>query len=142
MRFDPEAGSIVLRSPWRHITFVPVDPATATELSTDMRGRLAKVADPAAAKLIVDMEPGFPLWDEVAAGAWLDPAIVTASEPLFVNANTQFGAGYGDLLSWDAGNQPGLGEQRADVVRAIDPARLEALMMRVIAGRTRPKPRR
>ncbi|MBE2992244.1 nucleoside hydrolase [Sphingomonas sp. CFBP 13603] len=134
IRFDPEAASIVLRSPWKRVTLVPVDPATATQLSVALRDRLAKVADPAVARFITAMEPGFPLWDEVAAAVWLDPTIVTARETLFVDANTQFGAGYGDLLSWDEGYQPGLGEQRATVVRSVDPARLEALMTRLIAN--------
>lgn len=137
IRFDPEAASIVLHSPWKQVTLVPVDPATATQLSSDLRARLAKVADPVIARFIMAMEPGFPLWDELAAGVWLDPTIVTAREKLFVDANTQFGAGYGDLLSWDKGYQPGLGEQYVDVVRAVDPARLEALMTRLIARRAR-----
>jgi purine nucleosidase len=137
IRFDPEAASIVLHSPWKQVTLVPVDPATATQLSSDLRARLAKVADPAVARFIMAMEPGFPLWDELAAGVWLDPTIVTARDKLFVDANTQFGAGYGDLLSWDKGYQPGLGEQYVDVVRAVDPARLEALMTRLIARRAR-----
>ena len=32
-RFDPEAASIVSRSPWRKLTIVPIDPSTATQLS-------------------------------------------------------------------------------------------------------------
>jgi inosine-uridine nucleoside N-ribohydrolase len=132
IRFDPEAASIVFHSPWKKLTLVPVDPAAATQLSIDLRARLAHVARPAVAKFIADMEPGFPLWDELAAGIWLDPTIVTGKETLFVDANTQFGAGYGDLLSWDEGYQPKLGEQRAEVVRTVDPARLEALMIRLI----------
>jgi purine nucleosidase len=133
IRFDPEAASIVFHSPWKKLTLVPVDPATATQLSVDLRARLAHVASPAVAKFIENMEPGFPLWDELAAGVWLDPTIVTGKETLFVDANTQFGAGYGDLLSWDEAYQPKLGEQQAEVVRTVDPARLEALMIRLIS---------
>jgi purine nucleosidase len=134
IRFDPEAASIVFHSQWKKLTLVPVDPAAATQLSIDLRARLAHVAKPAVAKFIGDMEPGFPLWDELAAGVWLDPTIVTGKETLFVDANSQFGAGYGDLLSWDEGYQPKLGEQRAEVVRTVDPARLEALMIRLIGN--------
>jgi purine nucleosidase len=133
IRFDPEAASIVFHSQWKKLTLVPVDPATATQLSVDLRARLTHVASPAVAKFIGDMEPGFPLWDELAAAVWLDPTIVTGKETLFVDANTQFGAGYGDLLSWDEAYQPKLGEQRAEVVRTVDPARLEALMIRLIS---------
>jgi inosine-uridine nucleoside N-ribohydrolase len=139
MRFDPEAASIVSRSPWRRITVVPVDPSTATQLGRGLLDRLAKAADPDVATFIAAMEPGFPLWDEIAAGVWIDPGIVTDRETVFVDYNTQFGPSYGDMLSWRAGYQPGVGEQSAEVVRAIDPAKLEALMVRVIAAGARRK---
>ena len=132
-RFDPEAASIVSRSPWRRITVVPSDPSTATELTPALIARLRAVSPPAVAGWIDGLEPGFPLWDEIAAGVWLDPTIVTAHETAFVDYDTQFGPGYGDTLSWKEGYQPGIGEQRADVIRAIDPARLEALMLRLLA---------
>lgn len=139
-RFDPEAASIVLRSPWPKLTIVPVDPSTATELTPALKDRLANAARPALGPLIAAMEPGFPLWDEIAAGVWLDPAMITAEETLFADCNTQFSAGYGDLLTWRAGYQPGLGEQRAHIVRTIDPARLESLMVRILADRASGKP--
>lgn len=140
-RFDPEAASIVSRSPWRRITMVPVDPSTATQLGRGLLTRLAAVATPGVARLIDRMEPGFPLWDEIAAAVWLDPTIVTDRATLYVDYDTQFGPGYGDTLSWHAGYQPGLGERPAEVVRAIDPERLEALMVRALGRRapvTRP----
>jgi inosine-uridine nucleoside N-ribohydrolase len=143
-RFDPEAASIVSRSPWQKITVVPVDPATATQLNAGLRDRLARAAGPAIGRFIAGLEPGFPQWDEVAAGAWLDPALVTEKETLFVDYNSQFGAGYGDLLSWRAGYQPGMGEQPAGVVRRIDNVRLEALMLKLVGNTAHPvagKPR-
>ncbi|TPG47177.1 nucleoside hydrolase [Sphingomonas glacialis] len=137
IRFDPEAASIVSRSAWRKITIVPVDPSTATQRTQQLLDRMKAVASPALARFLARLEPGFPLWDEIAAGVWLDPSRVTARETLFVDYNTQFGPGYGDLLSWRAGYQPGLGEQSAEVVRKIDPARLEALMVRLVTTRAR-----
>ena len=134
IRFDPEAASIVARSPWRKITVVPVDPSTATQLSADLLARLAKAARPDVGVFLKTWEPGFPLWDEIAAAVWLDPSLMTDKEILFVDFNTQFGAGYGDMLSWRAGYQPGLGEQSATVVRAVDPARMEALMVKLMAN--------
>ena len=133
IRFDPEAASIVSRSPWKKITIVPVDPSTGAQLTAELLGRLETVSSPAVARLIAGFEPGFPLWDEIAAGIWLDPAIVTDRTTLFVDYNTQFGAGYGDLLSWHEGYRPKLGEQPAEIVRSVDPARLEALMVRLLA---------
>lgn len=134
IRFDPEAASIVSRSPWKKITIVPVDPSTGTQLSGELLERLKKVASPDIAGFISRLEPGFPLWDEIAAGVWLDPTIVTDKQTLFVDYNTQFGPGYGDLLSWRESYRPGVGEQSAEVVRTIDAARLETLMVKLIAN--------
>jgi len=44
-----------------------------------------------------------------------------------------FGPGYGDTLSWHEHYQPGLGEQKARVVRTVDAKRLEALMVQAMA---------
>lgn len=134
IRFDPEAASIVARSPWRKITVVPVDPSTATQLTPALLDRLARAARPDIGAVLAKWEPGFPLWDEIAAAVWLDPTLVTVHDKLFIDFNTQFSAGYGDMLSWRGGYQPGLGEQTADVVRAIDPKRMEALMVKLIAN--------
>lgn len=138
-RFDPEAASIVSRSPWRHITVVPADPSTATELTPALIARLRAVSPPAMAGWIGSLEPGFPMWDEIAAAVWLEPKIVTTRDTAFVDYDTQFGPGYGDMLSWSPGYQPGIGEQRAEVIRAVDPARLEALMLRLLARPTQPQ---
>ena len=134
IRFDPEAASIVARSPWRKITIVPVDPSTGTQLTPTLLDRLKQVASPAVAGFIARLEPGFPLWDEIAAGVWLDPTIATDTATLYVDYDTQFGPGYGDLLSWREGYQPALGERSATVVRTIDATKLEALMVRLVAN--------
>jgi len=136
-RFDPEAASIVSRSPWRKITIVPVDPSTSTQLGKKLMDIIAQGSSPGIAKFLAHVEPGFPLWDQIAAGVWLDPTIVTDKETLFVDYNTQFSASYGDMLSWRAGYQPGVGERPAEVIRSVDVARLEALMVRVLANNAR-----
>ena len=139
IRFDPEAASIVARSPWKKITVVPVDPSTATQLTPELLERLASAARPGIRAVLAKWEPGFPLWDEIAAAVWLDPTLVTEQDKLFIDFNTQFSASYGDMLSWRAGYQPGLGEQPADVVRSIDAKRMEALMVKLMANGARRK---
>ncbi|KHK93289.1 nucleoside hydrolase [Novosphingobium malaysiense] len=139
-RFDPEAASIVSHSPWRKLTVVPVDPSTATQRTPGLLRQMAKAAPPDVAAFISRLEPGFPLWDEIAAGYVLDPGMVTNEEDLYVDFDTQFGASYGDMLSWREHYQPGLGEQKAHVIRAIDPRRLEAVMVEAMAqGARRPR---
>ena len=133
-RFDPEAASIVSRSPWRKITVIPADPATGTQLTPELVKAMGTAAAPELGRFIARMEPGFPMWDEIAAGVLLDPGMVTEAEDLYVDYNSQFGAGYGDMLSWREGYQPGIGERKASVVRKIDAARLDALMVRLMAN--------
>jgi inosine-uridine nucleoside N-ribohydrolase len=137
-RFDPEAASMALRAPWKKIVMVPVDPSTATELRPDLIRSLSN-ADTPLAKALKTREPGFPLWDEIAAGIWLDPKLIAKSEVLFVDASTQAGPSYGDTLSWSPGYEPGLGEKRETVVREVDVKGLEKLMISLM---TRPAPPR
>ena len=137
IRFDPEAASIVARSPWTASTGVPVAPSPGTPRRQSLLDRMAKSASPDLARFISALEPGFPLWDEIAAGVWLDPTLVTDQQTLYVDYNSQFGPGYGDTLSWFAPYRPGLGEQPAAVIRTIDAARLEALMVRLMANSAR-----
>ncbi|MCC4598112.1 nucleoside hydrolase [Xanthomonas campestris pv. phormiicola] len=128
IRWDPEAASIVQRAPWKKMVMVPVDPSTATELSTDLVARIG-AADTTLGQALRRREPGFPMWDELATAVWLRPALATRTETLYVDTNTEFGPGYGDTLSWAPGYQPGLGEQRQTVVLEMDVAALEAVLV-------------
>ncbi|MET0241029.1 MAG: nucleoside hydrolase [Sphingobium sp.] len=139
IRFDPEAASIASRSPWKKVTVIPVDPSTATQYTDALSQRLAKASLPAVADLIGKFEKGFPLWDEIAAAVWLDPTLVTKKEELYVDYNSQFGAGYGDTLSWREHYQPKLGEQKAEVIYSVDAARMEDLMVKLMGNRPRRK---
>jgi purine nucleosidase len=136
LRWDPEAASMVLHEPWRKITEVPVDPTTKTFFTPDMRRRIAQGQAPFAA-YIDKFGQSYPMWDELAVGVWLDPSIITRSEQLLVDVDTSFTAGYGNTLSWSAGEGPGLGERPVQVVLDIDLAKFEALTMDLL-GRRRP----
>ncbi|MCQ8276919.1 nucleoside hydrolase [Acetobacteraceae bacterium KSS8] len=140
IRFDPEAASIVMRAPWKRIVMVPVDPSTQTELSAALLARLS-AADTPVARALRGHPAGFPLWDEIAAAVWLDPTLITLSREAYVDTNTEFGPGYGDILSWNEGYQPGLGEQKELVVEEVDVPRLEALMQRLVDSPVRPAAR-
>ncbi|CTP88187.1 nucleoside hydrolase [Xanthomonas graminis] len=128
IRWDPEAASIVMRSPWRKLVMVPVDPSTATELTPQLLARMS-AADTPIGHALRRREPGFPLWDELATALWLQPQLATVSETLYIDANTEFGPGYGDILSWAPGYQPGLGEQAQQVVREVDVEAIERLLV-------------
>jgi hypothetical protein len=56
---------------------------------------------------------------------------------LLVDVDLSFTAGYGNILSWSAGEGPGLGERMVQVVQDIDLARFEALTVDLLS---RPAP--
>ncbi len=136
IRFDPEAAAITLRAPWKRIVMVPVDPSTATELTPALRDRIS-AADTPVSGALASSETGFPLWDIIATGVWLQPGLIEQSEDAYVDINTQFGPSYGDMISWAPGYEPGLDEQRQQAVRTIDVPALESLMESLL---TRPIP--
>jgi inosine-uridine nucleoside N-ribohydrolase len=113
---------------------VPIDPTTKTLFTADMRERIARGSAPFA-KYIGEFGQSYPMWDELAVAAWLDPSIVTAGKLLLVDVDTSFTAGYGDTLSWSIGEGPGLGEQPVQVVLDIDLAKFEALTMDLLSRR-------
>jgi purine nucleosidase len=134
MRWDPEAASLVLHEPWKKITQIPVDPTTRTFFRPELIERVARGKAPFAA-YIGKFGQSYPMWDELAVAAWLDPALITRQARLLVDVDTSFSAGYGNTLSWAVGGGPGLGEQEVQVVQDIDVAKFEALTIELL---TRP----
>jgi purine nucleosidase len=136
MRWDPEAASMVLHEPWQKIIEVPIDPTTKTFFTPELLKRVSQGTAPFDA-YIGQFGQSYPMWDELAVAVWLDPSIVTHSSPLLVDVDLSFTAGYGNTLSWSAGEGPGLGERMVQVVQDIDLARFEALTVDLL---TRPAP--
>jgi purine nucleosidase len=134
-RWDPEAAKIMLHAPWRKITVVPTDATVGTKFTAEIKGEAAAAGTPAGRYIANYSEVGFPMWDETAAGVWLDPSIVTRSDQLAMDIDVSHGANYGATLSWFPGFNPGLGEPTVTVVRTIDIPRLERMF---IAAMNRP----
>ncbi|AMO93006.1 inosine-uridine preferring nucleoside hydrolase family protein [Collimonas fungivorans] len=132
-RWDPEAAKIALRAPWKRIVMVPADPSTATELSARLLSDMTKSNTPLAQMVKKVTETGFPLWDELATAVWLDPTLISKSDQLFVSIDTDFGAGYGNTLSWPAAYAPqGLIASPTTVVREVNVPAFEKLMIRLM----------
>jgi len=121
--FDPEAAHITLRAPWKKIICTPVDISVKTRLTADLVNRI-KAADSPAARYIgkyARLRGNYNyLWDELAAAAWLDPAIITKKETLYMDIDLDRGAGYGNTLSWVAGDKPKLEVQPVEVQDDLD----------------------
>lgn len=135
MRFDPEAASLVLHEAWKQVTIVPVDPTTKTFFTPALIELVGKGRTPFAGYL-KQFGQSFPMWDELAAAVWLQPALIKRSQPLLVDIDTSFTAGYGNTLSWSPGGGPGMGERVAIVAEDVDVPAFEKLTVDLL---TRPR---
>lgn len=138
MRWDPEAATIVLHEPWKRVIQVPVDPTTRTFFKKEFFDRIAQGGAPFAAYL-KRFGQSYPMWDELAVAVWLDPTLVRRRETLLVDVDTSFTASYGNTLSWNASEAPGLGERPVDVVLDVDVSRFEQLTLDLLS---KPAPKR
>ncbi len=123
-RWDPEATQAVLHAPWKRVLQIPVDATTRTLFTKELAARAAAADTPAARYVAKYAEP-YPMWDEVAVASWLEPSLITKSETMAVDVDTDHGAGYGNTLSWPRDGGPGLGERAVEVVLDIDVSRFE-----------------
>jgi inosine-uridine nucleoside N-ribohydrolase len=128
-RWDPEAARIMLHAGWRKITAVPTDATTATKLTPALVSRATAVKTPLAAYAARYAQPGFPMWDEVAAAVFLDPGVIKHHASVAMDVDIDHGATYGATLSWPAGKGPGLGEPDVDAVLEIDVPKLEQIFV-------------
>ena len=138
MRWDPEAATIVLHEPWKRVVQVPVDPTTRTFFKKEFFERIAQAGTPVGAYL-KKYGQSYPMWDELAVAVWLDPTIVRHQETLLVDVDTSFTASYGNTLSWNKDEAPGLGERPVNVVLDVDVPRFEQMTIDLLS---RPAPKR
>ena len=111
---DPEASRAVLHGKWPRVVVTTVDISVKTRMEKELIEEVRKSPTPAAQYVAKYAEANY-LWDELAAVAWLDPSIITKSRKLYMDVNTDHGAGYGNTLVWAVGSQPGLGEVLVEV---------------------------
>ena len=119
---DPEASHAVLHAHWPRVVVTTVDISVKTRMEKDLIDEIRKSPAPAAQYVAKYAHANF-LWDELAAVAWLDPTIITKWKKLYMDVDTDHGAGYGNTLVWSEGRQPGLGEILANVQDDLDKAR-------------------
>jgi hypothetical protein len=117
------------------VTFVPVDPATATQLTPALVERLAKAALPPVAAIIRRLEPSFPMWDEIADVVWLAPSLVLRQQRLWYDFDVQFGPAYGDMLTCHDAYRLGLYEGQAGMLLAVDVGSMESRFAQALRGR-------
>ncbi|HET7440205.1 MAG TPA: nucleoside hydrolase [Terriglobales bacterium] len=107
--FDPEAAEIVLRAPWKKIVCTPTDISIKTRFSAAMAKQIEVAGTPLARYVgrFYQSAPGADImWDELAAAAWIDPAIITKRETRYLAVDLDRGAGYGNTLTWTEADKP------------------------------------
>ena len=132
---DPEASSAVLHARWPRVVVTTVDISVKTLMGKELIEQVRKSPTPAAQYVAKYASANF-LWDELAAVAWLDPSIITSWKKLYMDVNTDHGAGYGNTLVWRPGNQPGTGEILVEVQDDLDKAKFYKEYVELLARPT------
>jgi inosine-uridine nucleoside N-ribohydrolase len=136
--FDPEAAHITLRAHWPRIDLTTVDISVKTGFTNEMLAEIARSPNPAAKYLAAYTGEFYYLWDELAAAAWLDPAIITKEENLYLDVDLNRGPFYGDTLSWTAANKPALDVQLVHVQTDLDLPRFNKLFIDLMKAPPQP----
>jgi purine nucleosidase len=127
--FDPEAARITLRAHWPRIDLTTADISVKTGFTKVMLDDIARSSNPAAKYLATYTDRFSYCWDELAAAAWLDPAIITKEKTLYIDVNLDRGPFYGDTLSWAAANKPLLDLQLVHVQTDLDLSHFNKLLV-------------
>jgi purine nucleosidase len=117
--WDPEAVHIVLTSPWHKITITTVDISVKTRMTKELIAEIAKSTSPASEYLAKYADEEY-MWDELAVAGWLDPSVITQQTQYFMDIDISHTAGYGNVLVWTSGAQPGLGEQLVNIPEELN----------------------
>jgi purine nucleosidase len=127
--FDPEAAHITLRAHWPRIDLTTVDISVKTRFTKQMFDDIASSPNPAAQYLARYTHEFYYLWDELTAAAWLDPAIITQEQLLYIDVDLNRGPSYGDTLSWTQANKPKTDVQLVHVQTGLDLQKFNTLFV-------------
>jgi purine nucleosidase len=97
---------------------------------------IASSPNPAAQYIAKYTGEFYYLWDELAAAALLDPAIITKSRILYIDVDTTPGPNYGDTLSWTEATKPTRPMPPVHVQQDLDTARFNNLFVTLMKAST------
>jgi len=120
--FDPEAADIVLRAQWKKIVCTPTDISIKVRVTPELIKRIEPGGTVASyVARFMQTAPGADyMWDELAAGAWIDPTIITKRETRFMSVDLDRGAGYGNTLTWSEKDKPKVTVQPVTIQMDLD----------------------
>jgi purine nucleosidase len=141
--FDPEAAQIVLRAPWKKITCTPTDISIKTRLTPEMIKQIEAGGTPLARYVARYFQPGPGtdyMWDELAAAAWIDPALIIRKEIRYMGVDLDRGAGYGNTLTWSQKDGAKLGAQPVEIQEDLDAEKFYRMFVSLMIAPTPPVP--
>jgi inosine-uridine nucleoside N-ribohydrolase len=137
--FDPEAAHIVLNAPWKKIVCTPTDISLKTHL-TPMLVKQIEASGTPLARYIAQFamyNPGADvMWDELAAAAWIDPALITKSETRYMDVNLDRGEGYGNTLTWSEKDKPALAAKPVEIQVDLDLEKFYRMFVNLMSAPT------
>jgi purine nucleosidase len=137
--FDPEAAYIVLRAPWRKITCTTADISIKTRLSPQMVQRIEASGTALGhyvARFYKAGDGNDYMWDELAAAAWMDTAVITKQATRYLSVDIGHGAGYGNTLSWDERDKPRIAAQPVTIQLDLDKEKFNAMFVDLMSAPT------
>jgi inosine-uridine nucleoside N-ribohydrolase len=134
--FDPEAAHIVLRAHWPRIDVTTVDISIKAMFTESMVAAISKSPNPAARYIADFSQERYYLWDELAACAWLDPAIISKERVLYMDVDVSHGPSYGNTLTWSDEVRPETDVQRVHAQLDVDLARFTRQFVELMSGPT------
>jgi purine nucleosidase len=139
--FDPEAGAIVLRAPWKKIVCTPTDISVKTQMTAAMVKQIDAAGTPLGRYVarFAMLTPGADImWDEITAAAWLDPSIITKSEIRYLTVDLDHGPGYGNTLTWDAKDHEHAATQLVTIQFDLDTEKFYRMFVDLMTAATLP----
>ncbi len=130
--FDPEAAHIVLRADWPRIEATTVDISVKAPFTQAMLDDLAKSQTLAARYITAWSKQRYYMWDELEACAWLDPAIITREQVVYMDVDLSHGPSYGDTLTWPEKLKPQTGVRLVHAQMDLDLPRFQKMFVNLM----------
>jgi purine nucleosidase len=137
--FDPEAAAIVLRAPWKRMVCTPTDISLKTRMTPEMVKQIESSRTPLAGYIakFAMLTPGADImWDELAAAAWIDPAIITRRDSRFMSVDLDHGPSYGNTLTWDVKDEAQSALQPVEIQFDLDSEKFYRLFVTLMTAPT------
>lgn len=116
--FDPEAAHIVFTSPWAKIT--AVGNVSNDTLMTDAVYKELIARKTPVTEVLARHPWQLPMWDELTTALAVDRSLVTKDLVAYMDVDIDHGLNYGIVHVWPEATHPNLGEQKVNIVLAVD----------------------